>query len=78
MRAPAAAAELRRARGSQRETFGHIADHLVAFAERNPEHDAITADIARLLPIVEKVAHDHGQDEDSGGIGGRPHKAPEA
>lgn len=68
MRTPAAAAELRRRCGSERVTFDHVADHLVDFAERNPEHDAVVAGIARFLATVEDVEHDHGHDPDTGGI----------
>jgi hypothetical protein len=68
MRTPAAAAELRDKRGDQQVTFDDIADHLVDFAERHPELDAVTADIAEFLAVVEDVEHDHSEDEDTGGI----------
>ena len=63
-----AADDLRRKRGREKVTFDHIADHLVDFAERHPEHAGVTADIATFLATVEDVRHDHSADEDRGGI----------
>lgn len=63
-----AADDLRRKRGAERVSFDHVADHLVDFAERHPEHEQVVADIARFLAVVEDVRHDHSEDEDTGGI----------
>jgi hypothetical protein len=60
----AAAARLKRKRGDERVTFEHVADHLVDFAERSPEHDGVMADLADFLAEVEDVKHDHSQIED--------------
>ena len=53
---------LRRKRGPEQVGFGNIADHLTDFAERNPEHDAVVADLAQFLAVVEDVPHDHDAD----------------
>jgi hypothetical protein len=58
-----AAARLKRKRGDERVTFEHIADHLVDFAERNPEHADVVADVANFLAAVEDVEHDHSISE---------------
>ena len=65
-----AADRLKRKRGPERVTFEHIADHLVDFAERYPEHAQVAADIAEFLTVVEDVEHDHSADPDRGGIEG--------
>jgi hypothetical protein len=57
---------LRAKRGAEQVTFGNVADHLVDFAERNPEQAETVDRLARFLAGVEDVDHDHGADPDRG------------
>ena len=61
----AAAAKLKRKRGDERVSFDHVADHVVDFAQRHPEHARVMADFAEFLAAVEDVEHDHS----TGGAG---------
>jgi hypothetical protein len=57
---------LRDRRGDERVTFGDVADHLVDFAERNPDDAAVVDRLAAFLAHVEDVDHDHRADPERG------------
>lgn len=53
---------LRARRGSERVTFGEIADHCCDFVDRYPaERDAVER-FARFLAAVERIDHNHNAD----------------
>lgn len=60
------AAVLQRKRGDQRVSFDHVADHLVDFAERNPDQAQTMADLAEFLAAIEDVEHDHSAGDEAG------------
>jgi Family of unknown function (DUF6104) len=57
---------LRAKRGSEQVTFADVADHLVDFAEREPECGDAIDRLAHFLAGVEDVDHDHGADPERG------------
>jgi hypothetical protein len=57
---------LRAKRGEEQVTFNDVADHLVDFAEREPESAEVLDRLAHFLAGVEDVDHDHDADPERG------------
>lgn len=51
--------QLEQQRGDQQVSFQNVADHLVDFVTRHPEHRAVVDELGAYLAAVESVDHDH-------------------
>lgn len=57
---------LRDQRGAALVSFNEVADHLVDFCDRHPDHSDTMNRFAEFLAAVEFIPHDHDADPDRG------------